>query len=53
MKDRLLQESMIIYKHDWVKVAEHINTHAKQLPGGKVDDAKCRGRYYRNLRKSV
>lgn len=35
---------------NWGKVADFINTNT-EIPKGRVDDAKCRGRYYRNLRK--
>ena len=48
--DELLKDGMQLYNTDWAKIADHINNHCTSMKS-KVDDTKCRGRWYRALRK--
>eukprot|EP01039_Chlorochromonas_danica_P003224 gene3223-3531_t len=49
--DEKLAEAMNIYGHEWGKIANHLNEAFRGQGKPLLDNNKCRGRWYRALRK--
>lgn len=49
--DEKLAEAVDMYGHEWSKIAKHLNEAFRGQGKPLLDNNKCRGRWYRTVRK--